>query len=333
VSEFKEVAFVNKGPPDIRVTERIVGVGAWSNALQCDRVKWEKEPPPDVRNYKLFLVNLFPQSQHISHIRALNPDAMIVAMPDPHLERSLRDGNLTMLEEMQKADYVGGRTPYDCEVYGYLLNKPAVWMPSPIDVDALKPLRDTPKEDFILTVDHRAEPNLTAQNVAAVAAVQRELGLKVIYCKPMGNTLELAKLAGLEADFQTKVPFTEFVHLIARAKFGIDMYAAHAQHRHGQAHAAIGTPLITSGWGNYTAPFSSDFDGPFDIGGVLDVAHGWCTYDYLYENAQEYGYEAIERLYSFEAAQHRIKELLSGKVSDVRNRSQSRRAYGLRFTA
>jgi hypothetical protein len=310
VSEFKEVAFVNKGAPDIRVTDRIIGVGAWPNALQCDRVKWEQEPPPEVRNYKLFLVNLFPQSQHISHIRTLNPDAVIVAMPDPHLERSLRDGNLTMLEEMKKADYIGGRTEADCQVYGHLLNKPSVWMPSPIDIDYFVPLRDTPKEDFILTVDHRAEPNLTAQNVAAVAAVQRELGLKVVYCKPQGNTLAYARLAGLEADFRTKVPFSEFVHLIARAKFGIDMYAAHAQHRHGQAHAAIGTPLITSVWGNEFGHFV--VDSPFSLQAV-DAAICLHTSAYAYEVHQHRGFTRIEQ-YGFEAAKSRIRDFMEGQL-------------------
>jgi hypothetical protein len=330
VSEFKEVAFVNKGAPDIRVTDRIIGVGAWSNALQCDRLKWEQEPLPEVRNYKLFLVNLFPQSQHISHIRTLNPDAVIVAMPDPHLERSLRDGNLTMLEEMQKADIIGGRTREGCMVYGYLLNKPAVWMPSPIDVDFFVPLRDTPKEDFILTVDHRAEPNLTAQNVAAVAAVQRRYGLKVIYCKPVGNTLAYAKLAGLEADFRIKVPFSEFVHLIARAKFGIDMYAAHAQHRHGQAHAAIGTPIITSHWCNRTGHL---VETPFNISAVV---HGFSEliderntdYD-AYQEMRENGFKVVDELYSFEAAQDRIRDLLEGQLySYVRDYRQPSKQNG-----
>jgi hypothetical protein len=311
VSEFKEVAFVNKGAPDIRVTDRIIGVGAWPNALQCDRVKWEQEPPPEVRNYKLFLVNLFPQSQHISHIRTLNPDAVIVAMPDPHLERSLRDGNLTMLEEMKKADYIGGRTEADCQVYGHLLNKPSVWMPSPIDIDYFVPLRDTPKEDFILTVDHRAEPNLTAQNVAAVAAVQRELGLKVVYCKPQGNTLAYARLAGLEADFRTKVPFTEFVHLIARAKFGIDMYAAHSQHRHGQAHAAIGTPLITSAWCNRTGHLSAE---PFHIKFVINAARELVEDSRLYDSARQHSSMINEGLYGFEAAKSRIRDFMEGQL-------------------
>lgn len=323
MNEFKEVAFVNKGAPDIRVTERIIGVGAWSNALQCDRVKWEQKPPPEVRDYKLFLVNLFPQSQHISHIRTLNSDAVIVAMPDPHLERALRDGNLTMLEEMQKADIIGGRTNADCQVYGHLLNKPATLMPSPIDVEALKPLRNTPKEDFILTVDHRAEPNLTAQNVAAVAAVQRELGLRVIYCKPMGNTLELAKLAGLEADFRTKVPFSEFVHLIARAKFGIDMYAAHAQHRHGQAHAAIGTPLITSTWVNYSGALCAP---PFDIGVILGQV-GRIERDYMAIRGA-----AMNKVegFSFEASRSRVRALLNGEAYLVCNHSQPSKQNGHR---
>lgn len=306
MSEFKEVAFVNKGPPDIRVTDRIIGVGAWPNALQCDRLKWEQEPPAEMKNYRLFLVNLFPQGKHISHIRALNPDAVIVAMPDPHLERSLRDGNLTMLEEMQQADYIGGRTPYDCEVYGHLLNKPTRWMPSPIDVESLKPLRDTPKEDFILTVDHRAEPNLTAQNVAAVAAIQRETGMKVIYCKPMGNTLAYARLAGLEADFRTKVPFGEFIHLIARAKFGIDMYAAHAQHRHGQACAAIGTPLVTSYWCNKTGHRA---EMPFNTRAIFWAAKDLIEEDDHYQEMRKQGFRIVKDLYSFEAARSQVRAI------------------------
>jgi hypothetical protein len=307
MSEFKEVAFVNKGAPDIQVTERIIGVGAWSNALQCDRVKWEQKPPPEVRNYKLFLVNMFPRSKHISHIRALNPDAVIVAMPDPHLERALRDGNLSMLKEMQKADIIGGRTDYDCDVYGALLNKPTVHMPSPIDINALYPLRDTAKEEFILTVDHRSEPNLTAQNVAAVAAIQREHGLKVVYCKPMGNTLAYAKLAGLEADFRTKVPFTEFVHLIARAKFGIDMYAAHANHRHAQAHAAIGTPLIGSSWCNPTATYTV---APFNTHHAVTRAYDLLNNRFSYEDARRIGFDVVQRLYSFESVREIVRHII-----------------------
>lgn len=325
MNEFREVAFVQKGPPNIRITERIIGVAAWSNALQCDRVKWEDEPPIEVRNYRLFLVNLFPQSHHITHIRAMNPEAVIIAMPDPHLERMLRDGNITMLEEMQKADLIGGRTWSDCMVYTALLYKPSVWLPSPIDIDILAHLRSTPKEDFVLTVDHRCEPNLTAQNVAAVTAVQRELGLKVVYCKPQGNTLAYAKLAGLEADFRTKIPFREFVELIARAKFGIDMYAGHAQHRHGQAHAAIGTPLITSSWCNHIGHLNTS---PFNMEFVINAARELVEDSKTYHSMRSHSFEVVKS-FGFEASRERIRNLLKGRLY-VCNHSQPRKSNGHR---
>src|SRR5690606_24737709 len=97
-----------------------------------DSGKARAVPKAKLRQYRVLLVNLFDISRHVRQIRAAHPDAYIVAMPDPYLEIVLYDDPPRILEQLVHADAIGGRTRHDVAVYGALLNKPAVWLPSPV---------------------------------------------------------------------------------------------------------------------------------------------------------------------------------------------------------
>lgn len=289
-----------------------VGVALWAEVLDCPVLRWEDGDMPDVSGYDVFLVNLFwtPDSTHIEQIRRAKPNAKIVAMPDPPVDMVLEHPEWTpMLCQMKHADVIGGRTAHDNNVYGALLNKPTFWMPSPIGrTEDFAPLRELPKEDYIITQDHGWGSSVTAQNVAALALIQRATGLKVIYAAAHEHTVKYAELAGLSATFiHERMDFWEFAQMTARARLCVDLYARHSYHRHAMVCAMVGTPLVGSEWGCMAGQQTVN---PFNPYAAANIAQHLLRSEVFYETTRRAAWELVERLYGFEASKRRALKLV-----------------------
>jgi hypothetical protein len=313
MSDFSRVAFAwgtaqggtPAGPPS-------VSVSLWPHVLGIPMLRWgSPEDQPDLTPYDVFMVNLFPTSDgtHIEQIRRACPDATIIAMPDPSLDLVLMNMEwFPMIQQMALADIIGGRTQHDCQVYGALLNKPTFCLPSPIGpTEYYEPFRDLTKDDYILTLDHPMQPDMVAHNVAALAALQRENGCRVIYAAARVRTQHYAWLAGLKAEFLGHVPFMDFIEMTARARLCVDLYARHSYHRQAALCAMVGTPCVGSTW---CSDFGQVQVDPFDTQTAVRAALNLLAHTELYETVRRRGFAAIEAGYSFEASRRRVQTLL-----------------------
>lgn len=313
MGEFERVAFVwteNQsaalaGPPSISAS-------LWPHVLDCDLLRWKPGEMPDISRYDLFLVNLFhvPEATHIQQIKAARPDAVVVVMPDPPVDMVLENPSwLPMWEQMAQADIIGGRTPYDNAVYGTFFNKPTVWMPSPAGpTEYFAAYRNIEKEDYIITLDHGWGSLMTGQNVATLAAIQRETGMRVIYAKPHPHTKRLAELAGLQAEFrEPHIPWMEMIEVTARARLCVDLYARHSYGRQGVLCAMVGTPMIGSMWTNNTGQMVYFPLAPDRVVRAVEYS----VNAEHYETLRQRGFDYFSERYSFEAARGRVRELLS----------------------
>jgi hypothetical protein len=286
-----------------------VSVALWPEVLGCASLRWCEGQMPDISGYDLFLVNLFhtADSTHIAQIRAAQPEAVIVAMPDAPVDQVLSTPEwIEMFRQMALADLIGGRTVYDCQVYGTLLHKPVAWLPSPIGpTEWYLPFRELPKEDYIVAQDHGWTCAMSAHNVAALAAIQRQTGLRVVYAQAFDYTKAYARLAGLEAEFHDHIRFGEFVDLTARARLSVDLYARHSYHRHAVLCAMVGTPVVASAWTHPDECAVVPAD-PFEIEAAVDLALDMLAHPAIFRRA---GYAAAER-FSFEASRCRVEQLM-----------------------
>lgn len=310
---FERVAFVwgeNVSGDGPLTRSPSVSVALWPEVLGCASLRWAEGQMPDISGYDVFLVNLFhtPDSTHIAQIRAAKPDAVIVAMPDPSLDLVLMHPEwMPMIEQMALADWVGGRTVYDCEVYGELLNKPSIWLPSPIGpTEWYAPYRELAKEDYIVALDHPMDPYTSGHNVAALAAIQRETGIRVLYASAREATKQYAHLAGLQAEWFDWVPFGDFVSMTARARLSVDLYARHSYHRHAVVCAMVGTPCVTSSWSGIAFKWIG-MPSPFATGDAVGEALAFIEHGEL---IRQQGFELVEKAFGFEASYQRIVSLL-----------------------
>ena len=314
---FADVALVwgenlNPNPPAGPPT---VSVSAWAAVIGKPWLKWRPgvEPiPPDILTAQVVLVNVFwgDLTTHIAHIRQANPTCIIIACPDPSLDMVLCHPEwMTMWNQMAQADYIGGRTDADCRIYGTLLNKPTLLLPSPIGpTEAFAPYRNEPKGDYILTLDHQYAPKATAQNVAAVAAVQRATGRPVKYVRAEPHTQQYARLAGLNCEFMGSVEFFAFVRLTAQAWACVDMYASHSYGRQGVLSAMVGTPCISSDWCGFAGHPMAD---PFRPDHVVAEIRILAQSPERYEQVRLSGFATIDKAYSFAASRDRLERVLA----------------------
>lgn len=310
---FENVAFVwgenvSDGP---LTASPSVTVALWPEVLGCASLRWREGQMPDISRFDVFLVNLFhtADSTHIRQIREAKPDAVIVAMPDPSIDLVLLHPQyMPMLEQMALADWIGGRTEYDCQVYGTLLQKPSVWLPSPIGpTEWFAQFRELPKEEYIVALDHPMEPYASAHNVAALADVQRATGLRVIYAAAREATKQYARLAGLEAEWHGHISFPDFVEMTARARLCIDLYLRHSYHRHAVMCAMVGTPCAGSQLSEYL-----DFPPvpPLKVDWAVALSLQILGDQECYEGVRHSGFRTMERLYAFDASRRRMAAFL-----------------------
>jgi len=295
------------GPPTVSVSN-------WSTVLDLPWQRWDTRQPgtmPDaVRKARIVIVNLFhtTDSRHIEQIKAVNPTCYCIACPDACVDIVLtRPDWMFMLHQMSMADAIGGRTHADCNVYGELLNKPTFYLPSPIgDTEFFLPYRDLPKEDYILTLDHSIDiDNNTANNVAAVAAIQRKTGCRVLYAAQRDWTSDYARIAGLKAEFLGHVAWPYFVAITAKAQMCVDIYTRHSYGRQQVLCAMVGTPVISSEWCNDAPGLHID---PFDPAQASVMAELLSSNSY-YGNAVAEQYRMVEQ-FTFERSRQRVMDIL-----------------------
>lgn len=317
--DFADVAFVWCGDSWVNIGNRpgpdpapLCTVAAWPMALGCDVLGWDggkasAVPKAKLRQYRVLLVNLFDISRHVKQIRAAHPDAYIVAMPDPYLEIVLYGDPPRILEQLAYADAIGGRTPHDVAVYGALFDKPAVWLPSPIGpAEAFRAAWGEAKRDVLIATEHHWQPNSSAATVAALAAIQRQNGAAVHFYGATSKTRRIAELAGLRAEWRERIPYPDMVRETARARWGVDLYAGHAQGRNLQTHAMVGTPVMGSRTNN---PMGVEMADPYCPGEAAErVLAAWDgpAYEERRQRAREY----VEATYGFDASRRRLSAFL-----------------------
>ncbi len=312
------IAFVWTGDPALThiaaepPTEPKVGVTLWPALLPCDLMAWYAEPDADlaerIRAHDVFLVNVFHSTRNIGHIRRVHPRAFIIALPDPPIDAVLVSHYYDMLRQMAMADVIAGRNPTDGALYGGMLAKPGGWLPDPIGpAEAFRRYWNLPKEDYLISVDHSIF-RVSLQNVAALAAVQRETGLPVRYWATYEHTHEYARIAGLEVTFHDEVTdYGQFCEHVARARLGVDMYPVHGLGRHGMTHAMVGTPAVVSAWCNPCGMVGAD---PLRPDQAVEWACELLANAQMYAEVRQKGFEACEALYGFDASRARMVAFL-----------------------
>lgn len=320
MSDFSDLLFVwgETGPwvPTVRPGELACWVGAWPVVLGCEMLHWDSGRGPSkaqqarLRAARAVLVNLFGTSRHVEQVRAANPRAFIVAMPDPPVEYVLRDEPEAILGQMAQADLIAGRTQHDCAVYGALFDKPTVWLPSPIGpADAFRALWDTPKADVLIAAEHNGIRATSGATIAALAAVQRETGWPVHFYRASERTRHLAQLAGLQVEWKEAVKFPEMARATAAARWGVDLYPFHAQGRNLLTHAMAGTPVVGSCTNN---PAGAVEVGPYRPDAV--ASHILAMTGARYEAHRRRAFDYVEATYGFEASRARVAGILEAAL-------------------
>lgn len=320
---FDRVAFVWCGNSWTKVRDTLAQrpplctVALWPLVLDCALLGWDSSQPGsvpanDIKGYDIFLVNLFTDSKHVQQIKAVHPQAYVIALPDPYLELALNDPENTLIEQLESADAIGGRTMHDVAVYGPLFNKPAVWLPSPVGpVDGFREYWNEPKEDVLIATEHNGFPRSSASTIAALAIIQKRLDVPVYFYRPDAKTKRLAQSAGLNVIWREGVDYQTMAQATARARWGVDLYPGHSQGRNLQTHAMVGTPVVGSETNN-------DFDGvQLDPYCPEDAAHhvivNWKGPKY--EAIRKRAFDYTENNYGFDASRQRMTEKLEMLLS------------------
>jgi hypothetical protein len=233
-------------------------------------------------------------------------------MVDPYLELALNDPADTLIEQLEAADAIAGRTMHDVALYGPLFNKPAVWLPSPVGpVDGFRAYWNEPKEDVLIATEHNGFPRSSASTIAALAILQKRLDVVVYFYRPDDRTKRLAQSAGLKPIWREGVDYLHMAQATARARWGVDLYPGHSQGRNLQTHAMVGTPAVGSETNNYFGGIQEDPYCPEDAAHYVLVNWKGPKYETIRKRAFEY----TENNYGFEASRQRMAEKLGVLLS------------------
>lgn len=294
-------------------------VGTHYLAAICgmDAIWWEQgeKPPASVKDYDVLIVSLFAGMQHVTTIKAMNPNAYVIALPDSYFDdvfANYSTSDMMFLTQLQWADAIGYVSESNRQFYGAIFhNKPTVKIPMPIGHSLFfELLRKQEKDEFIITCDHGTVEGARAidysmPNVTAVAQIQRATGLDVVYINAAPKTREYAKFAGLEAEFHGYLPFREFAIVAARARLGVDMYALHGFGRNTLMFAAVGTPAVGSSYTDFGERTQCD---PWQPETTVLLAHSLLG-DH-YEAIREVTAQRVEIHYSFDACRKQMTAVL-----------------------
>jgi len=262
----------------------------------------------------VLIVNLFGGMRHVTQIKAQHPAARVIALPDVCFNDVFRlehPAGLLFLEQLQAADVIGYVSDSNRQFYGALVDKPLVYVPHAIGTDAyFETVRAFPKSDYLITLDHSEHTgqrplDYTVPNIAAVAAIQRETGIPVVYVNAGADTRAYAARIGLKADFLKYVPYADYVALAARARLGVDMFALHGFGRNEITLAYAGTPCIGSTYTHGGLP-ELKLD-PWQPLAAVPLARRVLA---AYEDWRAAGIRHVEERYCFDAARAQLADMI-----------------------
>lgn len=276
-------------------THFLTGVGG-SGVGGYHELAWDsrRESPPagSIERYKVFLVNMFADQEHIAQIRMINPEAHIVALPDAYFEHAFVSPYARKYyEQLDMADrlaYVSFSNARFYQNIPWTRPKAPFWQ---ISIPAgplwkFGELRDSSlvgdgDPQYIISLDHgeRAYPYLGVQNILVIQALQKQFPLNVIYVNPLESTKRAAEAMGLSSQirFMPYVDYGAYCTLSAKATLGIDLYALHGYGRNELTWALCGLPYIGSAFTEFQGPYNTFF--PFDVSGAIRHAT-WLLEDY-----------------------------------------------------
>ena len=242
------------------------------------RVMWWTGEDVNLRvgQWDAYIVNLFRGMRHVEQIRKVQPDAIIIALPDDYFDGTFNgrytDDALLFIRQLQAADAIGYVSESNRQFYS-AFGKSMVKIPIAMGTDNFfDAMRRMPKDDLLLTIDHSPrDPEYTIQNVATCAMIQQRTGVEVIYVNPGPETERYADALGLKATYYPKMGYEDFVRLAARARIGVDMYALHGYGRNELTLGGVGTPCL-GGNLSHTTLFPT-----LDPWYVQDAADAACT--------------------------------------------------------
>lgn len=284
--------------------------------VELNMIWWgiEQEPTASMlAPYDTFFVHLFSDMPHITQIRALRPDATIVAVPDAYMDEVFlnrnREEEVNYLTQLQAADQIGVVSKSNREFYS-AFGKPIVNIPVPVGTeDFFAHVRNQEKQDFILAVDHGPRNvDCTVPNMAALRLIinqHPELG--IVYFNPSPFAADYARAFGLEVVFLTKMSLQTLATAAGRARIGIDLYTRHGCGRHGMVMAYAGTPVVGSSWTG-GVPFVKE--DPWHVNRVAQEAHSLLTDTALYASIQRQQLEWVQKYNSFEACAKQWQDTL-----------------------
>jgi hypothetical protein len=296
----------------------LIGTHYLGAICDMDYIWWAvgQDAPETVTDYDCLIVSLFGDMQHITQIKAIHPNCYVIALPDAYFDDMFVNysvWDMNMLTQLQAADCIGYVSESNRQFYGAIFHeKPTVKIPMPIGTDGFfQTVRTQPKEDFIITSDHgnylgERPLDYSMPNVAAVAAIQRATGLRVVYVNAAKKTPEYAKFAGLEATFTDYLNFASYAELAARARLGVDMYCLHGFGRNTLMYAAAGTPAFGSDYNEFSMS-SCDPWNPLEAVEVVDNYFSFPTY---YEMSRRHGLDRVYEEHTFAACRKQMTAVL-----------------------
>lgn len=300
----KPVMVWHKPAPKPAAVENGAHIGRYALGAVVDvpAVSWNDDPLENwLYEYDVFFCHLFGGSKYCTRIREERPDAIIVAVPDSTADEVFRNPEhaKNWLQQFDAADYIGAVSDSTAQLYGALFNKPVIRLPMPIGTDKFfTDARKIDKADFIVTYDHD-QHQMSVQNVAAVARIQRETGLRVIYVNASPLTRAYAETAGLNAEWVDKMNFDDWIEFVAAAKLGVDLYASHGTGRTEITLAYAGTPCVGS---NFSDPVEGFIQvDPFKPEDAAAQAIQLLSDEKAYKAAQTAGVKAVRDRFSYKA--------------------------------
>lgn len=285
--------------------------------LPCDDLhgpptKWRKD-------YQAIIVHHFPRGAGcLRRIRKHHPHALIVLRLDRAPEVTNKPGMFRywprILRDMRQADVIADALPDNrhAEYWARITGTRAMPLPSPIlPHPELDRLRSQKRDDFIMCLDHKADPRFPAPSLVAAAYVQRKTGCKVVIAKPQDDYVrELARELGLNAEFIPQLDHPALLALIARARLVIDLYTMHTPGRINALAAWVGTPSV----GSLNSPeLGYPRVDPWSGAGADMVLH-LMTDEAAWRTVRNRGIEAADRQYAPEAIRDAMRAIMKIKV-------------------
>jgi hypothetical protein len=270
--------------------------------------------------YDVWIVNLFAHQNTVIAIKELYPEAKVIVRMDSPPEHGQRLDFSNAIRQVQAADLIADTTWTNASFYAGLLGKPYTSIPSPIGPTKWfeKKWNETraawiavgdpiTQDDFILTLDHIINSefhyDMALANVAAVTAIQRETGLKVVYASASEATKYYAKAVGLEAQFLPQIPFEDMLELAMKAVLSVDMYLMHTEGRHETAMAAIGLPTIA---GDFTPHMNEVSGDPYDAMTAMRNANALLENRDFYKHTRQVSRDYWQSYRSDEAVKKKV---------------------------